>query len=195
MVEYGLRPSYGRIDYTSSYGPHSATIPTLQWLPTSITGAIGSYVNWNGVPIDAEDMWDGYTTALADLLPTTSHINLVTLFDWDAALEKFFPVATKSYAVAGTVAPASPNKAVSMTMNIRSQGGQAYKAVVLDFVLGAAEFNKITLASYSADMVALSTYIRDDDNAFSARDNTKPSYDVSVTFDLNQALRKQYRMV
>ncbi len=195
MTEYGLQPSYAMISSRSSYGPHSSTIPTKQWLPTSITGAIGSYVNWNGVPIDAEDMWDGYTSALADLMPTTSHIDLVTLFDWDTGLNKFFPVATKTYAVTGTFTPASPNKAVSMTMNIRTQGGAAYKAVVLDYVLGAAEFNKITLASYSAEMIALSSFIRDDDNAFSGRDNTKPSYDVSVTFDLNQALRKQYRMI
>jgi hypothetical protein len=195
MTEYGLQPSYIRLDYSSSYGPHSSTIPTTQWLPTSITGAMGSYVGWNTVPIDAEDMIDGYVALAKALIPPTSSFNFATVFNFDSGpANRFIPVASKALSVVGTSATGSPNKAVSFTMNMRTEGGQPFKVVYLDFYL-ATEFNKITAGGFSVAMLAVANYLGDSANAFSGRDNTRPSAIVSGTFDLNDALRKQYRMI
>jgi hypothetical protein len=195
MTEYGLQPSYLRLDYSSSYAPHSQTIPLKEWLPTSITGLMGSFVNWNGVPIDAEDMIDGYVDVAKTLIPTTSSYDFATIFNFDSGADKFIPVAGKSLAVAGTVTPASPNKAVSLTLNLRTLGGQAFKLVFLDYVIGAREFNKDVPSDWSAAMTNTALYVSDIDNAFSGRDNTRPSAPISATFDLNDALRKQYHMI
>jgi hypothetical protein len=195
MTEYGLQPSYVRLDYHSAYGPHSQTIPTKQWLPTSITGAMGSYVGWGSVPIDAEDMIDGYVAVAKKMLLPSSQYDLATVFNWDAGADRFIPVASKSIGVAGTSGTGSPNKAVSFTMNLRTDGGQPMKLVWLDYAHVAAEFNKITAGSFSADQLAIADYVADIDNAFSGRDNTRPGAIVSGTFDLNDALRKQYRMI
>jgi hypothetical protein len=195
MTEYGLQPSYLRLDYHSSYAPHSQTIPVKQWLPTSITGVMGSFVNWNGVPVDAEDMVDAFVDEAKALLPTTSGYDFATIFNYDSGADKFIPVGGKALAVAGTMTPASPNKAVSLTLNMRTIGGQAFKLVFLDYVLGAAEFNKIRASAFSAGMVDTLTQIADINNAWSGRDNTRPSAPISGTFDVNNALRKQYRMI
>jgi|SRR6185436_2751370 len=194
MTEYGLQPSYLRFDYHSSYGPHSQTIPTKQWLQTSITGTLGSYINWDGDAIDAEDMVDEYLLEAKTLLPTTSVFDLVTVFNWDATLEKFLPVASAAQSVAGTVTPANVNKAVSLTINMRSLGGQPFKLVYLDYVLAGAEFNKIGPSAFAAGMNDVVNIVSGTTNAWSARDNTRPSTAISATFDLNDALRKQYRM-
>lgn len=195
MTEYGLQPSYIRLDYSSSYGPHSQTIPTVQWLPTPITGDMGSFVNWNTVPVDAEDMIDTLVAEAKTLLPTTTTYNLATIFNWDTGAEKFFPVATKALAVAGTVTPANVNKAVSFTLNMRTIGGQPFKMVFLDYVLTGAEFNKILPISFAAGMVDVAAILSSQDWGWSGRDNTRPAIPVSGTFDLNNALRKQYRMI
>jgi hypothetical protein len=195
MTEYGLQPSYIRLDYHSSYGPHSQTIPTKQWLPTSITGAMGSYVGWGSVPLDAEDMIDGYVALAKVLIPPTSQYDLATIFNWDSGADRFIPVATKTLAVAGTSGTGSPNKAISFTMNLRTDGGQPMKLVWLDYVHTGLEFNKIGAGGFSAAMLLVADYVADIDNAFAGRDNTRPGAIVSGTFDLNQALRKQYRMV
>lgn len=195
MTEYGLQPSYVRLDYHSSYGPHSQTIPTVQWLPTSITGTLGSYVNWDSTPIDAEAMIDDFVDIAKDLIPTTSQYDVATVFNFDVGADRFIPVATKALGVTGTFTPASPNKAVSLTLNMRTVGGQPFKLVFLDYVLGAAEFNKIGPAAFSADMTAIVDEVSGTTNAWSGRDNTRPTASISATFDLNDALRKQYRMV
>jgi len=194
MTEYGLQPSYIRLDYHSSYAPHSQTIPTVQWLPTSITGAMGSYVNWNSIPIDAEQMIDDYVAAAKELLPTTSSYDLATVFNYDSGANIFVPIATKSLAVAGTMGAASPNKAFSFTINLRTVGGHALKNVFLDYVVGAIELNKISILGFTADMLAVAGELTDADNGWSGRDNTRPGAIVSGTYDLNDALQKQYRM-
>jgi hypothetical protein len=195
MTEYGLQPSYIRVDYHSAYGPHSHTLPTLQWLPTSITGAMGSYVGWGSVPLDAEDMIDGLIALAKTQLPPSSEYDVATVFNYDSGAERFVPVATKSLAVAGTSGTGSPNKAVSFTMNLRTTGGSTMKMVFLDIVHTGLEFNKIGPGAFSANQLLIADYLGDIDNAFSGRDNTRPTAIISGTFDLNDALRKQYRMV
>jgi hypothetical protein len=195
MTEYNLQPSYIRLDYHSAYGPHSATIQTRQWLPTSITGAMGSYVAWNSVPIDAEDMIDAFVAVAKKMLPPTSQYDLATIWNWDSGAERFFPVATKSLGVAGTSGTGSPNKSISFTINLRSTGGQNMKLVFLDYVHTGLEFNKIGAGAFSADQLAVANEVGDINNAWAARDNTRPDAIISGTFDINDALRKQYRMV
>ena len=51
-----LSPASVEIDYHSAYAPHTMTIPTLEWFPTSITGNLGSFSNWAAGTRDAEDM-------------------------------------------------------------------------------------------------------------------------------------------
>lgn len=195
MTEYGLQPSYIRLDYHSAYGPHSQTLPTKQWLPTSITGAMGSYVDWTGTPIDAEDMIDDFVALEKTLLPPSSSFDGATIFNYDSGIAKFLPVAYKSLAVAGSSGTGSPNKAVSMTLNLRTLGGQPAKLVYLDVVHTGAEFNKETFLTWTTPMVNVFTEYISTAKAWSGRDNTRVDGAVSLTWDLNDALRKQYRMI
>jgi hypothetical protein len=195
MVEYGLQPSYVKIDYSTIFGNHSHTIPTLQWLPTSITGAMGSYVAWDSVPRDAEDMIDSLVTVLKPMIGSDSSYDLATVFNFDSTADIFLPVAFKTLAVAGTGATTAPRKACQQTINIRTTGGHQMKIVHLDHSIGATEFDKISALSFSGAALALVGEITSTAAAWSGRDNTRPLAPVSATFDLNDALRSQYRMV
>jgi len=194
MTEYGLRPSYVRFDYASSYAPHSQTLPTVQWIPTSITGDMGSYVNWVGTPVDAEAMIDAYILVAKAMLPTTTNYSLATIFNYDSTAGIFIPVATKTLAVAGTQTPSSPNKAFSFTLNLRTVGGHTLKNVYLDYIIGEIELNKLAPVNFSAAMNAVVGVLTLSAWGWSGRDNTKPQAAISGTFDLNDALQKQYRM-
>lgn len=194
MTEYGLQPSYIRLDYSTPFGQHSQTLPTKQWLPTSITGAMGSYVNWQDDPIDAEAMIDAFIVKAKKFLGTDYSYDLATIFNYGDGIAKFLPVAIKALAVAGTGSNTAPRKAVSQTFNLRSVGGQAAKLIFLDSAHGANDFDKQTYLDFNADAIALVGEYFDTANAWSARDNTRPDAAISVTYDLNDALRKQYRM-
>lgn len=195
MTEYSLQPSYVRLDYSSPFGTHSQSLPTVQWLPTSITGAMGSYVAWNTVPVDAEAMIDDFVTLAKAFLGTDYSYDLATVFNFDMAANKFIPVALKSLGVAGTGATAQPRKAVSQTFNLRSVGGQAAKIVFLDASIGAHDFDKQTILDVSPAALALVAEYADTGNGWAARDNTRPNALISVTYDVNDALRKQYGMI
>jgi len=194
MTEYSLQPSYVQLDYSTPFGNHSQSIATVQWIPTSITGDMGSYVAWNTVPIDAEAMIDAFVAVEAPFLGTDYSYDLATIFNFDGAANKFLPVATKALAVAGTGATAQPRKAVSQTFNYRSTGGGAVKLTFLDSSHAGADFNKQSFLDFNADAIALFAEFSSDANGWSARDNTRPSTAISVTYDLNDALRKQYHM-
>jgi hypothetical protein len=194
MTEYGLRPSYTKLDYHTPFGQHSQTIPTLQWLPTSITGAMGSYVGWGGIPIDAEAMIDSFVAVMAAKLHTTGSFDLATIYNWDTGINKFLPVATKALAVAGSGGAGVPGKAVSWTLNMRTTVGNAFKLITLDYPLGANEFNKVTSLGFDGPTIAIINEAASLLNAWSGRDNGRPNAALSVTFDLNEALQKQYRM-
>jgi hypothetical protein len=78
---------------------------------------------------------------------------------------------------------------------MRTMGGSTMKLVFLDIAHPDAEFDKITAGDFTANQLLIADYIGDIDNAFSGRDNTRVGAIISGTYDLNDALRKQYRMV
>jgi len=195
MTEYGLQPSYIKLNYSTPFGDHSETIPTLEWLPTSITGNMGSYVNWASTPIDAEAMIDDFVVVAKPFLSSDYTYDLATIFNFDGTANKFLPVAIKALAVAGTGLTAPPRKAVSQTFNLRTTAGNPFKLVFLDAPLGSTDFDKQTLLTFSAAALALVAEVEDTANAWSGRDNARPNAAISVTYDLNDALRRQYRMV
>ncbi len=195
MTEYGKEPSYGVLNYSTPFGQHSQTILTKQWLSPSISGVLGSYENWNIVPVDAEAMWDALIVTLKPFLSSDYSYDLLTIFNFDTGINKFIPVTGKVLAVAGTGTTDTPRKAVQQTINMRSAGGQPVKLVFLDAPIGAIDFDKQFASSFSSAALALLAEFSDPDNAWSARDNTRPSTGLSATYDLNDALRKQYRMI
>jgi hypothetical protein len=195
MTEYGLQPSYVRLDYSTPFGQHSQTLPTKKWLPSSITQDVGSYVNWDGNPIDAGVMVDDFVTKAKEFLGTDYTYDLATYFDYDETIEKFLPVAIKVLAVAGTGATTKPRQAVSQTFNFRTVGGQPSKLTFLDSSHAGADFDKQTYILFNAAAIALAAEWTDTENAWSGRDNARPDGVISVTYDLNDALRRQYRMV
>lgn len=195
MTEYGLEPAYGKLSYHSPYGSHSALIPTLAWLPSNITGQLGSYVAWDSVPRDGEDMWDTLIALLAPFHDPTTTYDLLQIFtkaDENApAIER----VAKSLAVAGTSAAGGVRQAVQATFNFKTTGAQPLKLVFLDAPHGSGQFVKQTFATFNADALALFGELTSTASAWAGRDNTRPQSFLSVTYDLNDKLRKRYGMI
>ncbi len=194
MTEFGLYPAYVRLDYASAYAPHTRLLPTLAWVQSSITGTMGSYISWSGVPRDAEDMIDDLVAKMKPFDDPTTTYNLATIYVVDAVTNQAVPQVFKSLAVVGTSAAAGVRKAVQSTFNFRTVALNAFKVVFLDSPHGTGQFDKALPTTFSADAIALEAELGNTGNAWSARDNSKPNGLVSVTYTLNEALRKQYRM-
>lgn len=194
MTEYSLSPAFVRLDYVSVWGPHVHLIPTKEWLPTSLTGAMGSYVNWLGTPIDAEEMIDNLVAVFAALHKDDTNYTLATIYTKADDDAPSIPVATKALAVAGSSALTTHAKAIQATMNMRTTGVQPVKLVFLDVPHSAGDFIKETPFTFSVYEEAIFTEFMSTSNAWAGRDNTVPAAAISVTWNINQSLRKRYGM-
>lgn len=194
VTEFGLSPAFGRVDYTTGFGAHSHLICTREWNPVGSGGALGSYEPWAGGVVDAESMWDDFINAMAAMHQSTTTINLLTLFTKADESSPSLPVASKAYSVAGTGVAAVHTRAIQKTFNFRTAGIHPAKLVFLDVPHDVTDFNKQFPSSWSADDNTLFTQFAASINAFAGRDNTQIASPVSITWNLNQQLRKQYGM-
>ena len=194
MTEYGLEPAYAKIDYSSAFGAHSHLICTKEWNPVGVSGDLGSYINWDGDPFDAELMVDELVAVLQDQHLSTTTINQVTLFTKADEVSPSLPVASKAYAAVGSIAPPLISRAVSKTLNFRTVGIHAAKIVILDAPHNNSDFNKQFPADWVTADNDLLTVLSSTEHAWAGRDNTRINSAVSITWNLNQQLRKQYGM-
>ena len=194
MTEYGLEPAYAKVDYSSAFGAHSHLICTREWNSVGVGGDLGSYEAWNGDDVDAEDMWDGFVTVLAAQHLSTTTINQVTLFTKADEDSPSLPVASKAYTTVGLITPPLISRAVSKTLNFRSAGIHAAKIVILDAPHNNTDFNKEFPADWVTADFDMLEILSATNYAFAARDNTRIVSAVSITWNLNQQLRKQYGM-
>jgi hypothetical protein len=193
MTPHSLSPAFVRFDYVSRWAAHAALLGTKEWLPTSITGTMGSYVNWNAVPIDAEDMIDNITVGYGLQFPSTTTMVLATIYTQASAHAPALPVASKVLSVAGTNAVGGPDKATQVTLNMRSTGINPAKIVLLDVPVGTSNFDKVFPGSFPAGVQAIWTSLHSTNWAWSARDDTRILTAISMTITLNERLRREYR--
>lgn len=193
MTPHSLVPAYVRLDYHTRYAPHVHLIPTRAWLPTSMTGSMGSYVAWNTSTIDAEAMITALVTTFLPLIPSTTVYDLATVYTVSAVGAPAIPRAIGVLGLAGTGANVGTDKATQFTFNMRSSGFYPFKIVMLDFPSGTGQFNKTLPANFSADQLNMFIELGLSTNAWSARDDTQPLQAISITGTLNERLRKQYK--
>jgi hypothetical protein len=194
MTEYGLEPAFVKLDYATVFGAHTHLICTTDWIPTNLSGVMGSYLGHTGLPVDAEAMIDDLCAAMAYIHKDDTTITQATIFTKADEDSPAIPRASKALAVAGTSGLTTHAKAIQKTMNFRSAGIQAAKLVFLDVPHSALDFNKEYPIDWTADDLALFGELSLATNAWTARDNTVITSPVSITWNLNQQLRKQYKM-
>jgi len=193
MAPNSLSPAYVRLDYHSVYGAHVMLIPTKEWLPTSITGGMGSYVAWDTTTIDAEAMIDALIAKLADLHLATSSFDLATIYTQATSTSPAFPQAAKTLAVVGTAGAVGAAMAIQSTLNMRGVGGKPVKYTFLDASALNVQMTKISPFGFPPAVSALVTEVSLLSNAWSSRNDDRPNVALSWTMTESNALRRRYR--
>lgn len=191
-----LYPSFVIIDYHSAYAPHKMTIPTTQWFPTPLGGALGSYVDHDGDPVDGEAMIDDLVDLMAVFFLSTTHFDLATAYTMAAPTGIAVPRGSVALTQVGSSAATGLAKAIQTTINMRTDGFKGgAKLVFLDAPLGSSGFEKLLPSGFSSALNDLVAKFSDRSAAWICRNGQIVSTAISVTFDLNDKLRKEYRMV
>lgn len=186
-------PYYLQLNYHSAYAPHSHTIGINTWTNAASTNNKGQIQNWLGVGIDTKDMIDNLLDVLVPYYPATVHYDNWTIFHQPADPGPSYPMIGDTLSgVVGTSATPGWSKATQANFTWKTTAFGDFKIVLLDFD-SSDNFEKVTVLVPGINL-NLDQVVTDDSFGWQARDNTKPDSFKSVTVDLNDALRKQYRM-
>lgn len=189
-----LSPAFAVIAYSSVWGAHKMTIPTLAYDPLRGTGGFGGYLAWDGsTDVDAETMFTDLVNDMKVFFKTTSSFVDVTIYKKDTPSSPSIPQVVIPLAIAGTSTAVFEDKATQKTMNFRTAAFGKMKIVMLDIPI--ENFDKLLPAAWSsADNLILGA-LTDTAKAFSGRDNNIPANPVSITNTLNEKLRREYGQV
>jgi len=192
MAPNSLSPASILIKYHTAYSPHTMTIPTKDWIPTPVSGALGSYTAWDGSTIDGEAMVNGLVDALKPFcLPTTS-FDEATAYTMASAGAPNIPRKSVPLTQVGTSASTAKSQAVSYTFHFRTLANGVAKLMLLDVPIGSNWFAPIAPAGFDATALALEAAFTNIAAAWSGRDDTQPDYCTKVTFDVNDKLQRMY---
>ena|SRR5436190_13186916 len=194
MAPNSLAPGFIRLDYTSLYAPHIMIIPTKEWASANISGVMGNFPNWNSGNVDAEAMIDELVPLLAALHTPDTTFSLATIFTKASPTAPAFPVRTKALTAVGTSAATGISKAIQITLNMKTTAFGNAKLVFLDAPIGAGQLDKVLAADFPAPVDTIAAAFTDIDNAWSGRDDNRPSVAVNLTYPENNKLRREYRM-
>lgn len=192
MAPNSLSPASVVLDYHSFLSPHKMTMLTKDWLPTNITGLLGSYVAWDLSTVDAETMIRDMCTRLAKFLPPTSSFDAATVYTMANATSPNIPQRRISLAIPGINASTNHSEAISMTWNFKTSANGNAKVVLLDVPILDSWFSKRLPASWTPEMGAIFDAMNGNGNAWAGRDNTRVNGIRSITVDLNDRLQKAY---
>jgi hypothetical protein len=192
MPTHSLFPSFVRLNYTSLFGAHIATLPTRQWSPGGGTDDSGTFLAWDDSDRDAQAMIVDFATLLADIHRTDTIFDNFTIFSFDSEDAPATPRFSNGLAIPGTVSPGGWTKAVQTTFTWYDTAFNTAKVVMLDSD-SANNFGKHTAASLTAAELAIGTEYATLTNAWSSRANLRPATLLSVTQTLNEKLRRTYK--
>lgn len=193
MAPNSLSPASVVIAYHTSYGAHRMTIPTLAWSPVSSGGTIGSYIAWNLTTIDTEAMVNDLVNNLIPFVPSSTVFDDVTVYTKDTPTADNIPRANAVIGTAGTGSAGNMHEATSGTFNFKTLANGDMRVVLLDFPI-TTTFRAIHPAAFDANMLALEAAVVNVTNAWSGRDDARPSALRKITLDLNDELQKQYKL-
>src|SRR4029453_3147411 len=193
MTEGTLAPAYIEMNYHSAYGTHKALIGTKEWFPTDITGNLGSYENWNTVPIDAETMIRAYATEMMKFYPATAGVDTCVVWTKDTPTSPARPRKAVNINVVGIHAADSWSKAAMTQWIFRGEDYSLQKYVWLDALSGDS-WDSLNVINPGDPGEAFALLITDSDQAFMTRKDSRPSTFIKITYKLNDALRHEYGM-
>jgi hypothetical protein len=192
MPVFSLSPAFVVVSYHSVEAPHKMTLPTLAWDQLGGTSGNGGYVAWDNSNRDADDMIKDFVTLLAEITPSTTTYDSYQIYTKASALAPNILRAEGPLAIAGT-SGATYAPATQATFNLRTRGFHHAKIVLLD-VEAPADFAPTFPSALSTDQGNVFANYALDSNAWAGRDNEQIDSIQRITWTLNEALRRAYRL-
>jgi hypothetical protein len=183
-----LYPAFVRINYHSDYGPHTMTIPTLEYFPDDL-----QFGTWSGGRVDGDEMVNDLVDLMVPFFTTTVNFDAYTIYTMASPTAPPLPVFFSEIDTPGTSISTEWTKAVQVTFSLRTVAFGRGKLVFLDAV-SEGNFDKITGFSFSVPVQDLLAELSNVLRGWSGRDGAMYAGSDQITYTLNETLRRQYNM-
>jgi len=194
MTANSLYPAFVRIDYTSIYGPHSMTIPSVPVI-AAVGGGAPYVFDLRGAAIDVpvSTSVEDFVDVIKPFFIASTIFNSYTLFTMADPEATPVPVQGGALNIAGTGGDTTWEKAVQWTITWRTDSFGIFKLVLLDAVSNN-NFDKITDADSDVGLDPVNEYVTADVTWIAGRDGGRPDVFLQAAKTLNEKLRRSYRM-
>lgn len=193
-MQNSLSPAFVRIDYTSIYGPHSMTVPSVEVEPTTIGGDVYQFILPPPLlPTTVQGAVIDFVNVIKPFFIPSTVFNGYTLFTQADETATPVPVETNSLNIVGTGGATTWEKAVQFTLTWRTTAFGVFKLVFLDSVSNN-DFDKITDADTDIGLDPVNEYVTASVSWLRGRDGGRPKTFLQAAKTLNEKLRRSYRM-
>lgn len=193
MTEHSRSPAFVQLDYHTLYAPHKQQFCIRDWFPVSSGHPMGTSTAADGSIVDLQESIDDLLGAMSVFAMPDCVWDLATVYTQAAPLGPAFPQANYVPTQVGTLAGAPPRKATEITYVMRTTSFNIVKMVLLDVPV-STNFEEKLPGSFSGPDNAFLTAFGDVGRPWVGQDGAKPQTAVRITYNLNQKLRKAYRM-
>lgn len=193
MTEHSRSPAFVIFDYHSPYAPHKQQFCIRDWFPVSSGHDMGTVTAADASITDLQEMCNNLMGVMSVFALPDTVWDLVTVFTQAAPLGPAFPQASYVPTQVGVSVGGAPRKATEITYVMRTTAFNIVKMVLLDVPVNTNFDEKLPGAFSSADNDFLLTF-GDPTAGWVGQDGSKPNTAVRITYNLNQKLRKAYRM-
>ncbi len=188
MVNF-LGPYFVQNNYHSAYAPHSQLLPTKAWNPGI---GVGTFDTWAGTPIAADTMIEGLIDMMLAFMPSTNQYDNSTIFKQLLPADKPQPLLTIGWTgKIGTDATAGWYPAVEEIFIARTSLFGIAKISLMD---ADSQNNFAPRLAFTGADAGLFGEWGADVNGWCGRDNGQVVTPMKITTNLNQKLRKEYRL-
>lgn len=192
MTEHTLFPSFVVVNYHSEMARHKMTLPTRAWNPLGGETVLGGYEAWDSSNRDAVEMINDLVTKLVVRHGATVVYDEAVIYNIPVEFGAAYPVGNVIFEDAvGTDGTPGWYKAVQATFSFYDTGFNESKLVLLDAASDNG-FDRRSAATYITAETDIANEWRADTNAWASRAGLQPKTFRTVTYTINDALRKRY---
>lgn len=189
-----LYPAFVRVNYTTPYGVHSMSIPSVGAVPDA--GALSGWLfdlRGAAISIDVDVSVNDFIDLLPSWFKTGVKFTDYTLFTVNAPGDPGLPRLSRPLTQVGTNTASGWDKATQLTFTWRTEDFGLFKLVLLDYNSGG-DFSKTVDPTLYPNLNALNNYVTSTNSWLSGRDGARPTTFLQGSSTLNEKLRRSYKL-
>lgn len=193
MTAHSRSPAFIIVDSHSAYGLHKSQFCLTDFFPPSTGHDLGTATAHDGSNVDLITAVDDLLGVISTVYLPTTVFDLATVYTQALPVGPAYPQASYVPTQVGVSSAGGPHKATETIFVMRTTAFNIVKLVMLDTPVSAL-FDPLPVGSWGAPQTDILDEFGALNRPWCGLDGNRPDQGIKITYNLNQKLRKEYRM-